>query len=228
MAISLRALSGAGAVLLLTACGTTPPPASGPPSTLSATPTAFETPSPSATASSPGRSPTASATASTTATPADKALALRPKGMDGAGFGTAEATVAALLSAKAGKPDDSYSGRVCELDSATPYGRQLTYGGAVFVFQSKAKGTKSSPRAFTSWVVNLGEKMKAPITLADGYPTSTTFAKLKSAFPAGKLTKIALGESVVYVFRTPSGIWYRGDDNKRPTDVGAGTMGNCE
>ncbi len=148
--------------------------------------------------------------------------------MDGAAFGTAEGTVAALLNGKVGKPDGSYSGPICEVSNASPYGRQLNYGGAVFMFQSKAKGTSSSPRTFSSWVISLGEKMKGSIKLADGYPTDTTFAKLKSAFPSGKLTKIALGESAVYVFRTPSGIWYRGDDNKRPTDLGSGPMGTCE
>ena len=229
MAISLRALSVVGGVLLLSACGTTPPPASVAPPTISATPTASAILSSTSTpTSSPTPTATASSATSAPATPVSQALVLRATGMDGADFGTAEAKVAALLTAEAGKPDDSYSGPVCELNDATPYGRQLTYGGAVFLFQSKAKGSKSSPRTFTSWVVNLGDTMKASIKLADGYPTDTTFAKLKSAFPSGKLTKIALGESAVYVFRTPSGIWYRGDDNKRPTDLGSGPMGTCE
>ena len=134
----------------------------------------------------------------------------------------------ALLTARSGKPDESASGKVCELDDATPYGRQLSYGSAVFLFQSKAKGTKSSPRTFSSWVVNLDQPLKASMRLADGYPGATTFAKLATSFPKGKLTKIALGESVVYVFRTPSGIWYRGDDRKTPNAVGAGAMGTCE
>lgn len=229
MAISLRALGVVGGVLLLTACGSTPPPAAtvAPPSA-SPTPSATSSPSPSASVSSPVPTQTASSATSAPATPVSKALVLRPKGLDGAAFGTAEGTVAALLNGKAGKPDGSYSGPICEMSNASPYGRQLTYGGAVFMFQSKAKGTSASPRTFTSWVISLGEKMKSSMKLADGYPTNTTFAKLKSAFPAGKLAKVALGESVVYVFRTPSGIWYRGDDNKRPTDLGSGPMGTCE
>ncbi len=132
------------------------------------------------------------------------------------------------LTAKAGKPDDSYTGPVCELNDATPYGRQLLYGGVAFLFQSKAKGTAKSPRTFTSWVLNIEQPLQPTMKLADGYPAETTFAKLKAAFPAGKLTRIALGESAVYVFRTPAGIWYRGDDNKTPTDVGSGAMGTCE
>lgn len=153
---------------------------------------------------------------------------LQPKGIDKAAFGTAEDDVAGLLTAKSGKPDDTYSGPVCELNDATPYGRQLLYGGAVFLFQSKAKGNSKSPRTFTSWVLNLDQPLKASMQLADGYPVDTTFAKLKSAFPTGTLSKLALGQSSVYIFRTPAGIWYRGDDSKTPTDVGAGTMGTCE
>lgn len=220
MAISLRALSVAGAACVLTACATTPPPA------VSVTPpVASPTPSVSASASAPSQ--TATVSASATPRP-DDAVVLAGTGIEGAAFGSPEGTVTALLTARSGKPDESNSGQVCELDDATPYGRQLSYGSAVFLFQSKAKGTKSSPRTFSSWVVNLDQPLKASMRLADGYPRATTFAKLTTSFPKGKLTKIALGESVVYVFRTPSGIWYRGDDRKTPNAVGAGAMGTCE
>lgn len=228
MALSLRALGGLGAALLLTACGTTAPPAitTSPLTTPTSSPSLSDSPAPSGPPSE--TSPSASASTSASATPSATPIVLQPKGIDKAPFGTAEAAVTALLSAAAGKPDDSYSGPVCELNDATPYGRQLLYGGAAFLFQSKAKGNSKSPRTFTSWVVNLDQPLNASMKLADGYPVDTTFAKLKSAFPAGKLSKIALGESAVYVFRTPTGIWYRGDDNKTPTDVGAGAMGTCE
>lgn len=227
MANSLRALSVAGAALVLTACATTPPPAaSGSPSAGETSPAVSASPSPSESASSP--SATASPSPVSTPTASSTTLTLRAKGVTGADFGTAEAAVATLLTARAGKPDDSYTGPVCELNDATPYGRQLVYGGAVFLFQSKAKGKKNSPRTFTSWVINLEQSLKPSMKLADGYPADTTFAKLKTAFPKGKLSRIALGEAAVYVFRTPSGIWYRGDDNKRPTDVGSGAMGTCE
>ena len=225
MAISLRALGGVCALLLVTACGTTPPPASTatPPGTSPSTsPSATGSPSPSTSGSVPSSSPSA------TPTPTANAIVLQPKGISNAPFGTAERDVAALLSDTAGKPDESYSGPVCELDDATPYGRQLLYGGVAFLFQSKANGNAKSPRRFTSWVLNLDQPQHPSIKLAEGYPADTTFAKLKLTFPAGKLTKIALGESAVYVFRTPAGIWYRGDDIKTPTDVGAGVMGTCE
>ncbi len=227
MAISLRALGAAGAAVVLTACATTPPPAvSASPSTGAAS----DSPAPSASGSAPSASPSAppSGTPSVSLPPASTTIVLQAKGLDKANFGTAEKDVTTLLTARSGKPDDSYSGPVCELDSATPYGRQLVYGGAVFLFQSKAKGKANSPRTFTSWVINLEQPLKSSMKLADGYPANTTFAKLKSAFPKGKLSRIALGEAAVYVFRTPSGIWYRGDDNKTPTDVGAGAMGTCE
>lgn len=218
MAISLRAAGAVGAAVALTACATTPPPA------VSASPS-MSTPSDSP---APSVSQSQSGTPSASAPPASTTIVLQAKGTDQAAFGTAEAGVAALLTAAAGKPDDSYSGPVCELDDATPYGRQLVYGGAVFQFQSKAKGKKDSPRTFSSWVVNLEQPLKGSMRLAGGYPVNTTFAKLKSAFPKGKLNRVALGEAAVYVFRTPAGIWYRGDDNKTPTDVGAGAMGTCE
>ena len=230
MALTFRALSAACAVLVLAGCATTPPPAvtvsPTASSTVSSSPPASAT-SASATPSTSG-STSASPSATPTTTPASKAIVLQGKGIDSSAFGTAESAVTAVLTAKSGKPDDSFSGKVCELDGATPYGRQLVYGGAVFLFQSKAKGTKNSPRTFTSWVVNLDQPLNSSMRLAPGYPSKTSFAKLKAAFPAGKLTKLALGESAVWVFRTPSGIWYRGDDSKTPTDVGAGAMGTCE
>ena len=81
---------------------------------------------------------------------------------------------------------------------------ELVYGGAVFGFQSKAKGTQSSPRTLTSWVVNLDQPLRSAMKLEAGYPTETTFAKLKTTFPKGKLSKIALGESAVWIFTTRS------------------------
>lgn len=227
MAISLRALGAVGAAVVLTACATTPPPAvSASPSTGAAS----DSPAPSASGSAPSASPSVSlpATPSVSVPPASTTLVLQAKGLDKANFGTAESKVEALLTARSGKPDETYSGQVCELDSVTPYGRQLVYGGAVFMFQSKAKGKSNSPRTFTSWVINLEQPLKPSMKLTGGYPVDTTFAKLKSAFPKGKLSRVAFGEAAVYVFRTPSGIWYRGDDNKTPTDIGAGAMGTCD
>ncbi|MFT3860016.1 hypothetical protein [Micropruina sp.] len=233
MVTSMRPLSALGVVLLLSACGTTPPATTSPTASTATSPAsesptaASGTPPVSASAAATTGATTA-ATATTLATPAVDTIVLQPKGIDSLRFGATETEVRARLSAKAGKPDESYQGKVCEFDDATPYGRQLLYGGAAFLFQSKAKGDKNSPRTFTSWVVNLDQPLGKSMKLADGYPAETTFAKLKKAFPKGKLTTIALGESAVWVFTTPSGIWYRGDDTKNPTDVGAGAMGTCE
>lgn len=219
MAFLLRALSVAGTACVLTACATTPPPAvSVAPSTAPAgTDTATPTPSGSGSSSPSGAA----------SVPADS-LVLGPKGVSGADFGAAEAQVAALLTGKAGKADESYTGPVCELNDATPYGRQLQYGPTVFLFQSKAKGTKNSPRTFTGWVSDLDAPLNKSVKLADGYPANPSFAALKTAFPAGKQSTIHLGDSSVYVFRTPEGIWYRGDNKKAPDAVGAGPMGTCE
>lgn len=227
MAIMLRALCAVGAAMALTACATTPPPAvTASPSVPTAA--ASDSPAPSPSASTASSTPSASKSGTPSATPASTAIVLQANGIDKAAFGAAEAKVDAVLKAAAGKPDETYSGKVCEIDSATPYGRQVMYGGAVFQFQSKANGKRTSPRTFTSWVINIEEPLKKSMKLADGYPAKTSFAKLKTAFPKGKLSKVTLGESVVYVFRTPSGIWYRGDDNKTPNDIGAGPMGTCE
>lgn len=225
MATTLR-ISALGVVLLLAACATTPPATTTPSGTASANPSVGSAP-----ASTPaGAQPTAdpSGTASGSASPSATGIELGGKGITGSPFGTDEDDVEAVLTAHAGKADESYSGPVCELDSATPYGRQLAYGAAVFLFESKPRGKDSSPRTFTSWVVNIGEPLAVALRLTAGYPADPTFAQLKRTFPDGKLQRIALGESAVYVFRTPSGIWYRGDDNKTPTDIGAGAMGTCE
>lgn len=228
MAMTSRALSALGVALLLSGCATVPPTATSTSPSAVMSPTAA---SPSAESASPSPSDTdsPSPSAGTSTSPAAPAvLVLRPTGIDSLKFGAAEKDVVAVVDAKAGKPDDSYTGKVCELDDATPYGRQLLYGGAALLFQSKAKGTQSSPRTLTSWVVNLDQPLRSAMKLEAGYPTETTFAKLKTTFPKGKLSKIALGESAVWIFTTPSGLWYRGDDNKTPTDVGAGSMGTCE
>ncbi|MFT4215975.1 MAG: hypothetical protein QM619_02160 [Micropruina sp.] len=216
MVISLRALGAAGAALALTGCASMASPGgSSSPSVGSVRPSA--SPAPSHTSAPPSDAPGAST-----------AVVLEAGGLSGADFGSAESRVEALLTANAGQPDDTYAGRVCDFDDASPYGRQLSYGGAAFLFQSKAKGTATSPRTFTSWVINLDQKLQPTMKLADGYPAEVTFATLKTAFPKGKMTTITLGESMVHVFRTPSGIWYRGDDDKRPSDVGSGAMGACE
>ena len=227
MAITLRALCAVGAALALTACATTPPSAvTASPSAPG--PSAGDSASPSPSVPATSSSPSASTSGTPSATPASTAIVLQAKGIGSAAFGNSEAKVEAALKAAAGKPDETYSGKVCELDSATPYGRQVMYGGAVFQFQSKANGKRTSPRTFTSWVINIEEPLKKSMKLADGYPVKTSFAKLKTAFPKGKLSRVTLGESVVHVFRTPSGIWYRGDDSTTPNDIGAGPMGTCE
>ena len=118
---------------------------------------------------------------------------------------------------------------MCELNDATPYGRQLVYGGAAFLFQSKRNGNRNSARTFTSWVVNMEQPLKPSMRLAEGYPVDTTFAKLKREFPRGQADqRRARRGSRIRVPDAFAGIWYRGDDNKTPTDIGAGSMGTCE
>lgn len=237
MAATLRALSAAGVLLVLSACATAPPPAvSVVPTAATPATTASASAESTGTASGTGSAaPTTSATASASATssaPSPTAgatgLVLRPKGLSDMDFGRSEDAVSALLTAQLGKPDDSYTGPVCEVDSDTAYGRQLAYGGAALLFQSKAGGNADSKRTFTSWVINLGQPLPSALRVADGFPVDTSFSALQSSFPKGKLSRVTLGEAAVYVFRTPAGIWYRGDDKKTPTDMGSGPMGTCE
>lgn len=227
MASYLRAACATAAVVVLTGCGTTPPVGLSPTPTPSASVSdASSTPSPSSSAMS--NSPSATPTSSPSQSQAADGIVLAGKGIDTLPFGTAEDDVEAVLTAKVGKPDDTSSGPVCELNDATPYGRQLIYGGAVLQFESKPKGTKNSSRTFTAWVLELAQPLKPAMKLAAGYPADTTFAELKAKFPKGKLSTINLGDSQIYVFRTPGGIWYQGDDKKKPNVIGAGKIGVCE
>lgn len=236
MAKSLRTLCATGVVLVLSACATTPPPAVSMNPTVEAPATAAPASPQPATPSAPTSGtqaattmpPTQTNPATSGPTAAGQALVLNPKGIGGMNFGRSEQDVSAQLRAAAGTPDDSYTGPVCELNSDTAYGRQLVYGGAALLFQSKAKGTANAKRTFTSWVLTLGQPLPTALRVADGFPLDTNFSTLKTVFPKGKLTKMALGEAAIYVFRTPAGIWYRGDDNRTPTDMGAGPMGTCE
>lgn len=226
MRFSLRALSALAAAALLVGCGTTPPTGVSPsPTPSSATPSSSHS---SVAPSSPTPSATTSASSTASTTPAANTIVLQGKGISNGAFGSPEDDVEGILTSKVGKADDSYAGPVCELDSATAYGRQLLYGGVAFLFQSKAKGTKNSARTFSSWVLTLDQQLPKSLKLADGYPVDTTFAKLKDQFPKGKSEVIALGDSVIHIYTTPSGIWYRGDDANTPTVVGAGPMGTCE
>ena len=161
-------------------------------------------------------------------TPVAQPLLLHAKGVGQYAFGTAEATVEALLTARLGKPTDSYAGPVCELDDATAYGRQLGYGSVFLLFESAPKGTKSSARKLTGWLASTSEKPKAPLALAPELPATPTYDDLKAAFPTGTLEEIELGEGSFWVFTTPSGVWYRGEDNVAPDQIGAGPQQACE
>ncbi len=174
---------------------------------------------------SPTESPSA---ATSTSAPAASLITLGANGVGSNKFGTPEATVEGFLNAHLGKPDDSVVGVVCEFDSASPYARQLSYGGVHLSFQSKAKGTTKSPRTLTGWLVQLEEPMVG-FTLASPLPLKTTYTDLKTAFPKGTLDELQLGEgSSFWVFTTPDGVWYRGEDEDAPSEVGAGPQSACE
>lgn len=214
----------ATAALLLAGCATVPPTSvSSAPATPPTTPSASPSPATPSTSVSPSviASPTASS-------PSAQPIVLGAKAVGANKFGTAETTVEAFLTAHVGKADDSHVGPVCELDSATPYGRQLGYGNVYVFFESAAKGKKTSPRTLSGWLAQTGTPLPDGFVLADSLPLTTTYAELKQKFPAGKVEEIPLGESAFYVFTTPSGIWYRGEDDTTPDQVGAGPMRTCE
>ncbi|QLQ14413.1 MAG: hypothetical protein HZY73_00110 [Micropruina sp.] len=164
----------------------------------------------------------------TQSSPAAESIVLGAKAVGTNKFGTAEATVEAYLTARLGKADDSHLGKVCELDTGTPYGRQLGYSSVYLFFESAPKGTKTSPRKLSGWLAQTDAPLPDGFMLDESLPLKTTYADLKKAFPGSKLDEIPLGESAFYVFTTPSGIWYRGEDDTTPDQVGAGPMRTCE
>lgn len=205
---------------VLAGCAVTPPtgvatgPSSSAPVTSAAVPTVSAT-------------PTVSPTVSATPTAAE-GIVLAGDRIGTKTLGTAEAAVEGYLTSILGKPDDSYSGKVCELNSDTPYGRQVGYGSVFVQFQSAPGKGSSAPRKLSGWVMTLGDAPPAPLRLPDGYPATPSYAELKTTFPKGKLTTIALGETSFWIFTTPSGLWYRGDDSEAPMQAGAGPQEACD
>lgn len=215
-ALSLTTLACAVA---LAGCSLTPPSPSPTPSIAPGTA--------QATSASTGASPTGDPSTDPSESQGPLSVLLTPTNVGDFALGSSESEVEAHLTATLGKPDDTYSGKVCELNSDTPWGRQLKYGGVWVAFQSAAKKGADAPRKLTGWIASITDLTDAFVVSAP-YPTATTYADLKTAFPAGKLEKFALGEADFYTFTTPSGLWYRGEDPKTPTDMGIGAQEFCE
>lgn len=219
------------AACLVTGCAVTPPVALTP---LASTTAAAPGTSPVATPDeTPSTTPSVSAPAQPTRTPsasppATRSVVLSATGIGAYRIGTPEATVLGFLSARLGKPDDSFSGPVCELDPNTPYGRQVGYGAAFLIFESAPKKGSNAPRKLAGWIVQTEEPLKAPLALAAGLPQAPTYAELSQQFPGGKLEELPIGAESFWLFTTPSGVWYRGEDKSAPDQIGAGQQRACE
>ncbi|MBK8460620.1 MAG: hypothetical protein WAS07_08835 [Micropruina sp.] len=203
--------------LLITGCATTPPS-----EVTSVTPTPSVSPTLIAI-------PTVSVTPSATVTPTQELrVLLTGKGVGSHRFGAAEDDVEGTLTAALGQPDDIFQGVACELDSDSPYGRQLAYGSTYLVFESAPRKGKQAPRKLTLWSSKLDAPLISPLAYDPELPAEPTFAQLTSLYPKGKLTEIELGGPSIWRFTTPSGVWYRGESKTAPDTIGAGTERPCE
>jgi hypothetical protein len=217
--MTFRRLASLAVTLLVVGCATTSPvQLSSVPSTPAGTPT------PSATAT-----PTGAATPSATPSkPAEMRLLLTGKGVGRHRFGAAEADVEGTLTAALGQPDDTFQGVACELDSNSPYGRQLAYGSTYVIFESAPRKGAKAPRTLSLWSSDLTTPLVSPLAYDPSLPARPTFTQLKTLYPKGKLVEIELGDSSIWRFTTPSGVWYRGESATAPDTIGAGSERPCE
>jgi hypothetical protein len=212
-----RLLLLAVAVLVAVAgCAVTPPATS---QSSVATPSSVSA-SASPTASSTVASPTPSAAETT----ASATLELEGNGLGGLTFGTPEKTVAELLTARLGTPDERMEGVLCELNDAAPWAATVTYGGLWVQYQAKT-ASKKAPRTLTAWGFQLVEPFQPPLVMADDVPLDLDFAELKSQFPDGKLTDSELGDGGK-IFTLANGIRFIGTGS--PDTVMAGEISYCD
>ncbi len=211
-----RTLLAAALFLALAGCAVTPPNAS---QTPLATPSITSV-SPSPVASTPQESPTPSSTPS-----ASNTVELAGNGLGGFTFGTAEKTVAQLLTQRLGAPDERTEGVLCELNDAAPWAATVTYGGLWVQYQAKT-ASKKAPRTLTAWGFQLAESFQAPLVMANDVPLDLNFAELKKQFPTGKLTDSELGDGGK-IFTLADGLTFIGSGD-RPDMVMAGPVSYCD
>jgi hypothetical protein len=211
-----RTLLAATLFLALAGCAVTPPNANQTPLTTPSVTSA----SPSPAASTPEEGSTPSTTSSAPAT-----VELAGNGLGGFTFGTAEKSVAQLLTERLGAPDDRTEGVLCELNDAAPWAATVTYGGLWVQYQAKT-ASKKAPRTLTGWGFALSESFTAPLVMANDVPLDLNFDELKKQFPTGKLTDSELGDGGK-IFTLAGGLTFIGPGD-RPDMVMAGPVSYCD
>lgn len=197
--------------LALGGCARTQPDATPSPVASSAV-TSPAAPTPSTTSPSPSPSPSATE------------IVLAGDGLGGFAFGTAQATVSALLTERLGKPTDSASGRSCELDTSSPWSETLVYKNLWVEFEAK-DSKKSSPRSLRGWGFQLNGKLPSALAIADAVPLDLSFKELKAKYPGTKTLNLGLEDGTVAV-QLPNKLIFYGV--KEPEVVRGGDIGVCE
>lgn len=209
----LGTLAGSAVVLALAlaGCGKTPP---------------FPTQTaPTAPASSASVSPSAPPTsAKPSPTPTASPLTLAGDGIAGLPFGTAQAEVVKVITARVGKPTTSMQGQSCELDTGSPWAETVVYDDLWVQFSAK-NTKKSSPRTLTAWGFQLNKALPKPWAMADGVPLNLTFKQLKAKYPAAKYIDLGLGDGTK-ALELPNKLLFMGV--AKPEVVRGGELTLCE
>lgn len=189
-------------------------------------PDASPTPAEStATTSTPVASPTAvTPSASPSVSPTPTALVLAGDGLGGFAFGTAQATVAGVLTERLGKPSDTASGRSCELDSSSPWVETLVFKNLWVEFQAK-DSKKTSPRTLHGWGLQLNGSLPSTLAIADDVPLDLSFKELKAKYPGTKTLNLGLEDGTVAI-QLPNKLIFYGV--KVPEVLRGGDIGVCE
>lgn len=203
--------------LAFAGCATTRPgagvSASASPSPVSTSSTVASTPA--TTSPSPSASP--SATATTT-------VVLAGDGLGGFTFGTAQKTVAAVLTERLGKPSSSSAGLYCELDSSSPWTETVMYKNLWVQYEAK-DAKKTSPRTLQGWGYQIKGTLPSSLSIVDDVPLDLSFKELKAKYPGTKTLNLGLEDGTVAV-QLPNKLIFYGIKN--PEVVRGGAIGVCE
>jgi hypothetical protein len=165
-------------------------------------------------------SPSPSATPSATAT----AVVLAGDGLGGFTFGTAQKTVATVLTERLGKPSSSSAGRYCELDSSSPWTETVMYKNLWVQYEAK-DSKKTSPRTLQGWGYQIKGTLPSSLSIVDDVPLDLSFKELKAKYPGTKTLNLGLEDGTVAV-QLPNKLIFYGIKN--PEVVRGGAIGVCE
>jgi hypothetical protein len=183
---------------------------------VSATPGSATASAPVTAAVSPSPSPSPS--------PSATAIVLAADAIGELPFGTAQATVASLLTERLGKPSDTASGRSCELDSSSPWVETLVFKNLWVEFQTK-DAKKTSPRTLHGWGLQLNGALPSALAIADDVPLDLSFKQLKAKYPGTKTLDLGLEDGTIAV-QLPNKLIFYGV--KEPEVLRGGAIGVCE